>query len=137
MASPRSSTTDLPLALVLLAAGVTSIAVASARSPVAFHFLPSMDGCLTAGCVGFCLALIAGAPFRQALLLLLPIVGVQTMGARVHDASFLAVFGIEALVVGLVGTVLALRAHPVAPTPTPTPTPRPLRARRAHPLPAT
>lgn len=132
MASPRASQ-DLPLALVLLTAGVAAIAFAASRSPAAFHFLPSMDGCLTAGCVGFCLALIAGAPFRQALFLLLPIVSAQAVGARVHDASFFAVFGIEALVVGLVGTALALRAHPV----TPAPAPRPARVRRAHPLPAT
>ena len=132
MASPRASH-DLPLALVLLAAGVSAIAFAASRSPAAFHFLPSMDGCVTAGCVGFCLALIAGTPFRQALFLLLPIASAQAVGARVHDASFFAVFGIEALVVGLIGTVLALRAHP----PAPAPTPRPARVRRAHPLPAT
>jgi hypothetical protein len=115
MASQPASRGDLPLALSLLVLGLASAAIASRQSAAAFDFIPSMDGCVTAGCVGFVLALASGAPFRQALSMLAPIVGVQLVGARVHNASLLATLGIDALVVGLIGTALALRARPAAP----------------------
>ncbi len=116
MASPRVSG-DLPLALVLLTAGAASALVASRQSAVAFHFLPSMDGCLTAGCVGFLLALLSGASYRRALFMLLPIVSAQVLGARVHGASLFSVLGIEAMVVGGVGVVLAMHASSTARSP--------------------
>lgn len=99
-----------------------------------------MDGCLTAGCIGFCLALLAGAPFRQALLLLLPIVGVQVVGTQVHHASLLGALGVEALVVGLIGAAIGLlqRSNEPAPQPKARRRERPEApvSRRAHPVPA-
>lgn len=105
---------DLPLGLALLAVGAISVAVAS-RQDRAFDLVPSMEGCLTAGVVGFALALLAGVAYRRALVLLSPIVAIQAMGALLHNASVPAVIGIEAVVVGLVGTGLALRARTPAP----------------------
>ena len=131
MTSPRVSSGDLPLSLGLLATGIVLLAVASWQGPAAFHFVPAMDGCLTMGIVGFGLALAAGVPYQQALTLLVPIAGVQLLGARLHQASMFAIFGIEAAAFGLVGAALALRARP-APAPVPVIAPRPRIAHQRH-----
>lgn len=112
MPSRRVSPGDLPLALALLTAGVVAIAFASRYGRAPFDFLPGMEGCLVAGIVGFGLALLAGASFRQALLMMIPILAAQALGVRVHHASPLAAFGVEALLFGAVGAVLAWRARP-------------------------
>jgi hypothetical protein len=132
MAFPRPSSGDLPLASGLLATGIVLLAIASRQGPAAFHFIPAMDGCLTMGVAGFCLALAAGVPYQQALTLLVPIAGAQVLGARMHQASVFAVFGIEAAVFGVIGAALALYARP-APAPQPAPVPQPQRqALRRH-----
>lgn len=115
MASRDHRTLDLALGLVLLTAGLGSIAYASRGGPAVFHFVPALDGCLTVGVVAFILALLDGQPFRSAVFILLPIVAIQSIGAQQHHSSWFAVVGIEATVVGLLGTLLALRASHAEP----------------------
>jgi hypothetical protein len=112
---PVVSERDLTPALAVLVAGAASLvaSVLTARDP--FHFVPAMDGLVTVGAVGFLLALAGKVPYRVALVAMLPIVGIQALGARVHHASFLATVGIEALVAGMVGVALALRAAAARP----------------------
>ncbi|MFO0755011.1 MAG: hypothetical protein U0359_00850 [Byssovorax sp.] len=105
------------MALALLAGGVAAVTFASLTNPAALHFVPAMDGCLTVGCVAFLLALLAGVPYRQALGFIVPLVGVQVVATQVHGASVFAVFGIEAMVIGLVGTAMGLLSRPTAPAP--------------------
>jgi hypothetical protein len=115
MALRDHRTLDLALGLGLLTAGLASIVYASRGGPTAFHFVPALDGCLTVGVVAFILALLDGQPFRFAVFLLLPIVAIQSIGTQQHHASWFAVAGIEAMVFGLVGTLLSLRARHAEP----------------------
>ena len=132
----RSSPFDLPLALALFTAGGLAMMAASHANPAAFHFIPSMDGCVTVGVAAILLVLAAGLPYRYAVLFLPPILALQYLGARVHGASFLAVLGVEAAVVGAVGALIALGRRG-APAPrerarTPAPAPAPARRRPVH-----
>lgn len=115
MASRDHRTLDLALGLGLLTAGLASILYASRGGPTAFHFVPALDGCLTAGVVAFILALLDGQPFRSAVLLLVPIVAIQSIGTQQHHSSWFAVVGIEAMVFGVIGTLLSLRARHAEP----------------------
>jgi len=112
---PLTPRLDLALGIALLTTGVGFIAYASRGGPSAFHFVPALDGCLAMGIVAFVLALIEGFAFSQAVLVLLPVLVLQSIGAREHHSSWFALMGMEALVFGAVGTALGSRARRLEP----------------------
>jgi len=77
------------------------------RDPNAMAMLPSLDGCLVVGIVSVLLALLHGLPYRSALVLVLPVVGIQLGACLAAGVSFFPMLGLELLVVGLFGLPFA------------------------------
>lgn len=99
---------DAFLAGVVTLCGILGVAYGVLTQPQPFAMLPGMDGALTAGVLGFGLALLHGMRYRDVLRMLIPVVGIQIGGCLVHGESVVAITGLELAVVGVTGVLMAL-----------------------------
>jgi hypothetical protein len=97
-------------------AGALSLVIAPLRDKSAFVMSPGLEGCLTAGVVGLALAILGGVGYRATAALALPIFLAQYLGCRGSGEPALATLGIEALMLGLLGIVMAPREAKAIPS---------------------
>jgi hypothetical protein len=90
-------------------AGAFALVIATLRDKGAFVMSPGLEGCLTAGVVGLALAILGGVGYRTTVALALPIFLAQYLGCRGSGEPVLATLGLEALMLGLLGIVMAPR----------------------------
>ena len=102
---------DATLAAAMTLVGLVGMTYASLTMRQPFAMLPGMDGALTAGVLGFGFALLHGLRYRDVVRMLVPVVGVQIAGCIVHHESIIAIIGLELVVVGGIGVVLAAVLH--------------------------
>jgi hypothetical protein len=116
--------------------GAAAVAIAPAVDKSAFVMSPGLEGCLTAGVVGFALAILGGVGYLTTAAIALPIFLAQYLGCRGAGEPVLATLGLEALMLGLVGLGMTSRKAVAREAPASAPEPvleagRPARRRRA------
>lgn len=106
---------QVTMGYLLIVVGAVALIIAPMRDKSAFVMSPGLEGCLTAGVVGLALAILGGVGYRTTVALALPIFLAQYLGCRGSGEPVLATLGLEALLLGLLGIVMAPREAP-APT---------------------
>jgi hypothetical protein len=94
---------DGSLGTLLATIGIIMMCAAVLTDKQPFAALPGMDGAMTAGTLGFILALLHGLSFRRSLQLMTPIVFVQAVGSTLYQCNIVALIGLELGIYGLIG----------------------------------
>jgi hypothetical protein len=109
--SMRAKTTpnDLFLSLAVTAVGGVALFLALRARWNPGDMNPGIEGCLTAGAVGFIFALLQPVPYRKALTMTSPVVVVQYLSCVFAGGPAVGVVALQLLIMGFLGLVLVAR----------------------------
>ena len=104
----KMTSRDMALSLALAAAGVAAVIFAIAHRWNPQELNPGIEGCLTAGVVGFVMALLHPLPYGSAVALTAPIVAVEYTSSVVAGGPAVGVVGVQLAVMGMIGLAVGL-----------------------------
>ena len=104
----KMTSRDMILALTLTLVGVAAVVFAIAHRWNPQELMPGIEGCLTAGVVGFIMALLHPVSYGNAVVIVAPIVAVEYVATAAAGGPAVGVVGIQLAFMGLLGLVLGL-----------------------------
>lgn len=107
----KTTSRDLIWALVVAGAGAAAMFFALRAHWKPGDLDPGIEGCMTAGIVGFGMAMLHPLPYRWALGLCAPVLAAECLVMRYAGGTATAVglVGIQLVIMGLAGLATALR----------------------------
>jgi hypothetical protein len=94
----------LALVLTIVGAGLMAVAIAHRWNPQDMN--PGIEGCLTAGVLGFLLCLLHPMSYATAASVTAPLVAVEYAATAVAGGPAVGVVGIQLVIMGMIGLSL-------------------------------
>ena len=98
---------DHAIATFLLGIGFAALMMAQLRNANPWGMSPGMDGVMCMGILGFAVMMLHRIEYRATLTHLLPVFGIQLGCALLNGTSGFTLVGVQAVLFGVVGLLVA------------------------------